>query len=260
MKYLKILVFYLLIIACNKYVSVLPRVYYSKTGLAIDHLSDLYVDVPINKTKIPTNIITEINSITLPDSLLHSVDSFLFQTFIDTSGVVETVIFVSSSTNDLAKICLLALQKSSFKTQYKNGKKTPYSLLVNYSLDNDNLIPSVNNISIPESLMKRIEYDLLVNQMNYSNKTAPQFLEKATPNYPLQARQMQITGSVFVEVVIDTFGYVSMAKIKQSSNSILNHSSLEAAKKCFFEPGYIDNKKVKSKLIIPYTYSLKMEN
>lgn len=89
---------------------------------------------------------------------------------------------------------------------------------------------------------------------NLSEK--PEVIERIIPEYPKMARQLGITGNVFVEVLINTSGDVEEAKVV-SGNEMLNDAALEAILKWKFKPGIQWNRPVKVRMVIPVQFKLK---
>ncbi len=84
----------------------------------------------------------------------------------------------------------------------------------------------------------------------------PVLIQKVIPEYPVIAKQKGIEGVVRVEIVINEKGEVESAKIRQSDNPVFNKPCLDAAYKLKFRPAEHKGKKVKVKVIIPYTFKL----
>lgn len=59
---------------------------------------------------------------------------------------------------------------------------------------------------------------------------------KVAPDYPMLAKQMNVTGHVKIEVTISVDGKVTNTKVI-GGNPVLVSSSLDALKKWHFEPG-----------------------
>jgi protein TonB len=84
----------------------------------------------------------------------------------------------------------------------------------------------------------------------------PMVLKKVSPVYPEIAQKARIEGIVVVEVLIGTDGKVEKATIYKSI-PMLDHAALEAAKKFVFSPGEQRDRKVKVRMTIPFSFSLR---
>jgi protein TonB len=75
------------------------------------------------------------------------------------------------------------------------------------------------------------------------------------PEYPAEAKQQKIEGTVMVNVVIDGDGNVSWAKAK-SGPTELHAASERAASRARFEPSTLDGEPVKVNARITYNFVL----
>jgi TonB family protein len=79
-------------------------------------------------------------------------------------------------------------------------------------------------------------------------------LVKANPIYPPIAKQINASGEVHVEVIIDEYGKVISAKAI-NGHPVLRSSAEEAAKKWVFKPTLLDNKAVKQPGILKFIFT-----
>jgi periplasmic protein TonB len=82
----------------------------------------------------------------------------------------------------------------------------------------------------------------------------PSVLSEVRPQYPKEAREKQIEGSVVMDVLIDALGKVREVKIIEGL-VVFRSGAVEAMKKFRFKPAVIDGKPVAVRI----RYSLKFE-
>jgi TonB family protein len=76
--------------------------------------------------------------------------------------------------------------------------------------------------------------------------------------YPAEARKAGISGRVFVEFVVEKDGSVIYAKAYKSPNELLSEEAVRVIKLLpKFNPGYINGRLVRVKLIVPIEFALK---
>jgi TonB family protein len=81
----------------------------------------------------------------------------------------------------------------------------------------------------------------------------PKVIERVIPIYPEMARRLGITGTVFVEIVINTQGEVESPRVV-SGHIMLNDVALEAVSKWRFQPGMQWNRPVRVRMTIPVQF------
>ena len=84
----------------------------------------------------------------------------------------------------------------------------------------------------------------------------PEVLKKVSPVYPEIAQNAGVEGIVVVEVLIGTNGKVENATIYKSI-PMLDHAALEAAKMFVFSPGEQRDRRVRVRMMIPFSFSLR---
>ncbi len=89
--------------------------------------------------------------------------------------------------------------------------------------------------------------EYLVSQM-------PVVISEVKPNYPKEAKEKQIEGSVALDVLVDDKGFVRQVSILQGPE-IFRNGALEAMKKFRFRPALVDGKSVAVRI----RYILKFE-
>lgn len=86
----------------------------------------------------------------------------------------------------------------------------------------------------------------------------PSIAKRVAPEYPKQAKRMNIQGKVLVQVVIDTSGIPKNFTILEASpQGYFEENSLKAAKRMKFIPGKIKGKPVNTIVVIPFIFNLK---
>lgn len=79
-------------------------------------------------------------------------------------------------------------------------------------------------------------------------------VKKVAPTYPTAARQLNVTGSQDVEIVVDEQGNVIDAKVLKG-NALFTQASLAAVKEWKFQPLLKDGQPVKFTTVITFTYT-----
>jgi periplasmic protein TonB len=79
-------------------------------------------------------------------------------------------------------------------------------------------------------------------------------VSKVQPEYPVLARQLKITGTVELEVVIAESGAVDTVT-PVSGNPVLTKPSAESLKKWKFKPFVQDGAPVKAQVVIKFNFS-----
>jgi TonB family protein len=77
---------------------------------------------------------------------------------------------------------------------------------------------------------------------------------KATPSYPVIAKQMRVTGKVEVEVTIDVHGNVSDIKML-SGNALFSQSVIDALKRWRFTPAVQDGAPATAVAVLSFTFN-----
>jgi len=76
------------------------------------------------------------------------------------------------------------------------------------------------------------------------------------PEYPEEAKQQKLEGSVMVKVIVDADGAVESATVLKSSDPIFEAAALEAASLCQFRPARFEGNPTRSAVAIPYQFRL----
>jgi protein TonB len=86
---------------------------------------------------------------------------------------------------------------------------------------------------------------------------APVPLIKIAPVYPPELKRNRVQGTVNVVFIVDEFGNVKRPTIEKSSNREFNENALKAVRQWKFAPGEKDNKKVKTRVRLPLSFTLR---
>jgi TonB family protein len=86
----------------------------------------------------------------------------------------------------------------------------------------------------------------------------PKFIKKVQPKYPQLARLSGVTGTVYVQVLVDKSGKVRDVKISKDSgtNAGLEEAAIEAAKASEFTPAISNNQPIALWIIYRYDFKL----
>ena len=81
-------------------------------------------------------------------------------------------------------------------------------------------------------------------RLDENSKGAVKIIKKVAPAYPADAKEKHITGKVVLDVTVNEQGKVSATKTKESADSSLEKSAIDAVKQWEFEPLKVDGKPV----------------
>ncbi|MCX6169154.1 MAG: energy transducer TonB [Ignavibacteriales bacterium] len=87
----------------------------------------------------------------------------------------------------------------------------------------------------------------------------PEPIEFAKPAYPEEAKKNNITGKVFVKVLIDKEGTPKKAMVIESDNDIFNQSAMDAIMKSKFTAAVNKGEKIPVWVVVPYKFTLEGE-
>ena len=85
----------------------------------------------------------------------------------------------------------------------------------------------------------------------------PSFLQKIEPVYPSSEQRAGSQAYVLAEVTIDETGMVQNVKIAQSAGITFDNAVIYALKKSIFVPGYIGQKAVAVRVMVPIRFNLR---
>ena len=88
-------------------------------------------------------------------------------------------------------------------------------------------------------------------------ENAPKVLVKLDPEYPDAARQLGIEGTVFLELIVEKDGSVSLVKVIKSIHPLLDASAVNAAYQMTFTPAMSRDIAVRAYVTFPVNFSLR---
>jgi TonB family protein len=86
--------------------------------------------------------------------------------------------------------------------------------------------------------------------------TKPEIVKWVPPKYPETARDMELQGTVMVNVLVGTDGHAKSAEVVKSVHPILDAEALKAALRCVFKPGKQRDFPVEVWVTLPYRFKL----
>ena len=86
---------------------------------------------------------------------------------------------------------------------------------------------------------------------------APVPLVRIAPVYPPELKRNRVQGTVNVVFIVDEHGNVKRPSIEKSSNREFNENALKAVRQWKFEPGEKDGRKVKTRVRLPLSFTLR---
>ena len=112
---------------------------------------------------------------------------------------------------------------------------------------------SGGGISIPDS----VQADLLGNDLEgVTPDVAPVLMKIVVPQYPESAMKKKISGTVWLNVLVDEKGGVKSARVLRSEAEELNDAAIQTAKKYSFIPGTYHKKPIPVWVSIPIQFRL----
>ena len=88
-------------------------------------------------------------------------------------------------------------------------------------------------------------------------ENAPKVLVKLDPEYPDAARQLGIEGTVFLELIVEKDGSVSLVKVIKGVHPLLDASAVNAAYQMTFTPAMSRDIAVRAYVTFPVNFSLR---
>ncbi len=87
----------------------------------------------------------------------------------------------------------------------------------------------------------------------------PRVIKQAHPVYPYQERANGFNGEVTVDFVVTSAGKVEDAQVHETNNINFNEPALEAVRKWKFEPGFVGDRAVNTRMRVPMIFDLNGE-
>ncbi len=97
---------------------------------------------------------------------------------------------------------------------------------------------------------------LVITELQDSIKP-PLLLRMKKPEYPIEAREKSIEGTVYLKILVNSNGKAEEVKIFKSDNSIFNQPAIDAIKQSEFHPSFSKGKPIKAWMIVPVSFELK---
>jgi TonB family protein len=112
---------------------------------------------------------------------------------------------------------------------------------------------SGGGIAIPDS----VQADLLGNDLEgLTPDVAPVLMKIVVPQYPESAMKKKISGTVWLNVLVDERGTVKSARVLRSDAEELNDAAIQTARKYHFMPGTYHKKPIPVWVSIPIQFRL----
>ena len=99
-------------------------------------------------------------------------------------------------------------------------------------------------------------FDGMIYEREHLDKP-PVPLVKIAPAYPPDLKPSRIEGEVHLIFIVDEAGNVKRPKVSKSSNRKFNESAIKAIRQWKFEPGEKDGKKVKTRVALVMSFTLR---
>lgn len=84
----------------------------------------------------------------------------------------------------------------------------------------------------------------------------PKVVSRVAPSYPTELRERGVQGVVTVEMLIDSTGRVVQAKAVRSTTPEFAAMAVDAAKKWEFAPAEAAGKKITSRVLVPFEFTM----
>lgn len=89
-----------------------------------------------------------------------------------------------------------------------------------------------------------------------STTVQPTIIKNSTPVYPTEARRNNISGIIWLSILVDTMGVPKQVMVSKSDNIIFNEPSILAAKQILFSPATKNGNPIESWITLPYRFFL----
>ena len=86
--------------------------------------------------------------------------------------------------------------------------------------------------------------------------TKPVLIHQEPARYPEMARDMELSGTVYVDVLVDDKGWVAQAVVSSGVHPLVDREALRAARRCRFLPGKQQDFAVPVWVTLPYAFVL----
>jgi TonB family protein len=151
------------------------------------------------------------------------------------------------------------------KTQHLAGATVPYHILFNVSTEKYNKYIKQKN----KNQLKKLPADSSYVIHSRADKS-PEYYKngeeglreffQSEMEYPKVALEKSIEGTVVIEFVVETNGYVTGINVKQGVNGGCTEEAVRLIKNTRWKPAMLDNKYIRYKTSYPVTFSLRNVN
>lgn len=168
----------------------------------------------------------------------------------ENGDVVQTKI-LKSEHETLEWAALEAVKKTKFVPGVsKVGKKVKSTVVIPIAFK---LADKEKDFKTNSKTQEEVDPDINANQ---EVEKYPEIVEMGKPAYPEEAKKNNLTGKVFVKILIDKTGMPKKAVLLKSENEIFNQPSVEAAMKSKFTPALQGGKPIAVWIVLPYKFAL----
>jgi TonB family protein len=85
----------------------------------------------------------------------------------------------------------------------------------------------------------------------------PVLMHLEVPRYPEMARKADLEGAVRLLLTVDETGRVIDARVIKTTSEVFNQAAIDAAFRCRFEPALQADRPVRSRIVLPFRFSLR---
>lgn len=168
----------------------------------------------------------------------------------ENGDVIQTKI-LKSEHETLEGVALEAVKKTKFIPGVsKAGKKVKATVVIPMAFKLDD---KEKNLKTNISAQEEVDPDINANQ---EVEKYPEIVDMGKPEYPIEAKKNNITGKVFVKILVDKIGMPKKAVVIKSENEIFNQPSIDAAMKSRFTPAIQGGKPIAVWIVLPYKFAL----
>lgn len=115
---------------------------------------------------------------------------------------------------------------------------------------------TIGNLGIPEGVPGGIGVDLGSIIPSGALDNPPHTRTQISPNYPYHAQTTGLTGTVWVEFIVDRDGYVHDPVVVRSTDRVFEEPTVRAVSRWRFEPGKRGGRPVSFRMVVPVVFNL----
>ncbi len=176
------------------------------------------------------------------------------QATIDEKGNVAETKILKSEQETLNASAIEAIKKTKFTPAVsKQNKKVKATVVIpiNFKLDDKSNVPDVGVTPEPPADISDPDINATVEV-----EKLPALIETGKPIYPEEAKKNNISGKVYVKILVSKDGSPKKAVVIKTENEIFNQSAVDAAMKCKFSPALQKGNPVAVWIVLPYKFAL----